>query len=114
MGDKLMMHHVATAAAGAALMLAASTTFAAVDAAQAEALAKKYNCLQCHSADKKILGPAYKDVAKKYKGTKDAQARLVMNVKAGTTGTWGPIPMPPNDKVSDAEAATLVEWILSM
>ena len=109
-----MMRYIATAAAGAFLVLAASTSFAAVDAAQAEALAKKYNCLQCHSADKKILGPAYKDVAKKYKGTKDAQAQLVRSVKAGSKGTWGPIPMPPNDKVSDAEAATLVEWILSM
>lgn len=109
-----MTRSIATAAAGAILALAASTAFAAVDAAQAEALAKKHNCLQCHSADKKILGPAYKDVAKKYKGTKGAQALLVNNVKAGSKGTWGPIPMPPNDKVNDAEAATLVEWILSM
>jgi cytochrome c len=97
----------------AALAVAAPNAGAA-DAAQAEALAKKYNCLQCHSADKKILGPSYKDVAKKYKGNKDARALLVKNVKAGSKGIWGAIPMPANDKVSDAEAATLVEWILSM
>lgn len=96
----------------AALAVAAPNAGAA-DAAQAEALAKKYNCQQCHSADKKILGPSYKDVAKKYKGNKDAQALLVKNVKAGSKGIWGPIPMAANDKLSDAEAATLVQWILS-
>ena len=100
--------------AGAGLVFGAALPCAAADAAKAEALAKQYNCLQCHTPDKKILGPAYKDVAKKYKGNKDAQALLVKNVKAGSKDTWGPIPMPPNDKVSDAEAATLVEWILSM
>lgn len=99
----------AVLACGAALPAAA-----AVDAAKAEALAKQFNCLQCHSADKKILGPAYKDVAKKYKGSKDAQANLVKTVKAGGKGVWGPIPMPPNDKVSDADLAVLVEWILAM
>ena len=107
-----MTRYLATAAAGAVLAIAASSVNAA-DAAQAEALAKKYNCLQCHSADKKILGPSYKDVAKKYKDNKNAQALLVKNVKAGSKGTWDQIPMPPNDKVTDAEAATLVRWILS-
>ena len=97
----------------AALVLAAPGAGAA-DAAKAEALAKKHNCLQCHSADKKILGPSYKDVAQKYKGNKAAQAMLVKNVKAGSKGTWGQIPMPPNDKLSDAEAAMLVGWILAM
>lgn len=87
---------------------------AAADAAKAEALAKQHNCLQCHTADKKILGPAYKEVAKKYKGNKDAAAMLVKNVKAGSKGTWGQVPMPPNDKVSDADATVLVEWILAM
>jgi cytochrome c len=99
---------------GAALALGAALPSAAADAAKAEALAKQYNCLQCHTADKKILGPAYKEVAAKYKGNKDAQALLAKNVKAGSKGTWGPIPMPPNDKLSDADVATLVEWILSM
>jgi cytochrome c len=109
-----MTRTIALAVAGAMLALAPMAATAAVDAAQAEALAKKYNCLQCHTADKKILGPAYKDVAAKYKGNKDAQALLVKNVKAGSKGTWGPVPMPPNDKLSDAEVATLVEWILAM
>ncbi len=102
------------AVAGAVLALAPLVSIAAVDAAQAEALAKKHNCLQCHAADKKILGPSYKDVASKYKADKNAKALLVKHVKAGSKGVWGPIPMPSNDKVSDAEVATLVEWILSM
>ncbi len=97
-----------------AALSAAVPNAGAADAAQAEALAKKYNCMQCHSADKKVLGPSYKDVAKKYKGNKDARAMLAKNVKAGSKGVWGPIPMPANDKASDAEIATLVEWILSM
>ena len=109
-----MTRTIALAVACAVLVFTPLVSFAAVDAAQAEAMAKKHNCLQCHSADKKILGPAYKEVAKKYKGNKGAKAMLVKNVKAGSKGTWGQIPMPPNDKLSDAEAATLVEWILSM
>ena len=98
----------------AAALAVAAPSAGAADAAQAEALAKKYNCMQCHTAEKKVLGPSYKDVAKKYKGNKDARALLVKNVKAGSKGIWGPIPMPANDKLSDVEAATLVEWILSM
>ena len=95
-----------------ALLLAPAPAGAA-DAAQAEALAKKYNCLQCHAIDKKIIGPTYRDVAKKYQGAKDAQALLVKSVKAGSMNKWGQIPMPPNEKVSDAEAATLVRWVLT-
>ena len=109
-----MARTIALAVAGALLVFTPLASTAAVDAAQAEALAKKHNCLQCHAADKKILGPSYKDVASKYKADKNAKALLVKSVKAGSKGTWGPIPMPPNDKLSDAEAATLVEWILSM
>jgi cytochrome c len=87
---------------------------AAVDMANGEAMAKKYNCLACHTIDKKLVGPAYKDVAKKYKGDKDAEDKLCKKVKAGGTGVWGPIPMPPNGpKVSDADIKTLVEWVLA-
>ena len=97
-----------------AAMALPATAAAAADAARAEALAKKHNCLQCHALDKKILGPAYKEVAKKYKGRKDAQALLAKNVRGGAKGTWGVVPMPPNDKLTAAEAALLVEWILAM
>ena len=87
---------------------------AAVDTAKAEALAKASNCLACHTVDKKLVGPAYKDVAKKYKGDKDAEDKLFKKVKAGGSGVWGPIPMPPNGpKVSDADIKTLVEWVMA-
>ncbi len=79
-----------------------------------EALAKKYNCLTCHSVDKKLVGPAYMDVAAKYKGDAGAEAKLVAKVKNGGTGTWGPIPMPPNSSVPDADVKTLVKWVLSL
>jgi cytochrome c len=79
-----------------------------------EALAKKYNCLSCHQTDKKLIGPAYKDVAKKYKGQPNAAAMLADKVKKGGTGVWGQIPMPPNASVPDGDVKKLVEWILGM
>ncbi|MHB8667138.1 MAG: c-type cytochrome [Burkholderiales bacterium] len=79
-----------------------------------EALAKKYNCLACHSIDKKVVGPAYKDVAAKYRGDAGAEARLVAKVKNGGAGVWGPIPMPPNSSVPDADVKALVKWVLSL
>ena len=95
-------------------MLAASQSYA-VDAAAAKALAQKSGCLACHSVDQKVLGPAYKDVAAKYKGDKTAEAKLVEKVKKGGSGVWGPMPMPPNSpQVKDADIKTVVEWILSL
>ncbi|HEU5176468.1 MAG TPA: c-type cytochrome [Burkholderiales bacterium] len=83
-------------------------------AAQAdEALAKKHNCLACHTVDKKTVGPAYKDIAQKYKG-QNVAATLQQKVKKGGQGVWGPIPMPPNAAVPDADIKTLVDWILKM
>jgi cytochrome c len=77
-------------------------------------LAKAKNCLTCHSVDKKIVGPAYKDVAAKYKGDASAEAKLIEKVKKGGSGVWGPIPMPPNSPaVNDADIKKLVEWVLS-
>ncbi|MDD5248784.1 MAG: c-type cytochrome [Rhodocyclaceae bacterium] len=78
------------------------------------ALAKKSNCMACHAVDKKIVGPAYHDVAKKYAGQKDAEAKLVAKVKAGGKGVWGEIPMPPNSPaVKDEDIKTLVKWVLA-
>src|SRR5512146_206105 len=94
---------IATALAGAVL---AAPAFAD------EAMAKKYNCLACHQMDTKLVGPAYKDVAKKYKGNAGAEAMLIQKVKKGGGGVWGPIPMPPNTAVPDADVKALVEWIL--
>ncbi|MES2091307.1 MAG: c-type cytochrome [Pseudomonadota bacterium] len=77
-------------------------------------LAQKKACMACHGIDKKIVGPAYLDVAKKYKGQKDAQAKLVQKVLKGGSGSWGTMPMPANTQVNEAEANQLVKWILSL
>ena len=88
---------------------------AQVNAADASALAQKSGCLACHSIDKKVLGPAYKDVAAKYKVDKTAEAKLVAKVKAGGSGVWGPMPMPANSpQVKDADITAIVQWILSL
>jgi cytochrome c len=75
-------------------------------------LAKKNNCLSCHAVDKKIVGPAYQDVAKKYAGQADAEATLIKNIKTGGSGKWGPIPMPAQAQLSDADAKALAAWVL--
>mgnify|MGYP001765044857 FL=1 len=77
-------------------------------------LAKKSNCMSCHTVDKKLVGPAFVDVAKKYAGDKDAAKSLAAKVKAGSKGgVWGQIPMPPNPKVTDADMQILIKWILA-
>jgi cytochrome c len=82
-----------------------------------EAIATKAGCLACHTVDKKLVGPSYKDVAAKYKGKADAAAMLADKVRKGGVGNWGPppIPMPPNpvDKISDADLKTVIQWILN-
>ncbi len=78
-----------------------------------EALAKAKNCMSCHTIDKKLVGPAYKDVAAKYKGDAGAVDKLAAKVKTGGKGVWGAIPMPPNN-VTPEEAKKLVTWVLSL
>lgn len=76
-------------------------------------LAQKNACTACHAVDKKLVGPSYKEVAAKYKGDAKAEAMLVEKVKKGGVGTWGQIPMPANANLSDADAKTLVKWVLA-
>lgn len=76
-------------------------------------LATKSGCMTCHQLDKKLVGPSYHDVGAKYKGQADAVKMLTAKVKAGGKDVWGPIPMPPNPKVNDADIDILVKWILS-
>lgn len=76
-------------------------------------LATKNNCMACHAVDKKVLGPAYQDVAKKYAGQRNAVANLVHSIKAGGSGKWGSIPMPAQAALSETDAKTLVTWILA-
>jgi cytochrome c len=96
-----------------ALLVVLAGTAAVPAFAQLE-LAQKKNCMACHAVDKKVLGPAYKDVAAKYAGQKDAVDKLAAKVMKGGSGVWGNIPMPANPQVTDAEAKQLVQWILTL
>ena len=100
------------------LPVIAAAALAAVAAAPARAqniddLLNKHACLSCHAVDKKIVGPAYKEVAAKYRGNAGAAALLAEKVKKGGQGTWGPVPMPPNAAVPDGDVNAMVKWILS-
>ena len=96
-------------------VLSAVATIAATSPAFAdEALAKSKNCMACHAVDKKVVGPAYKDVAKKYAGDAKATDMLATKIIKGGSGVWGPIPMPANAQVSEADAKKLVAWIMAM
>ena len=100
------MKHIVTVLIAAGLV-AASPAHANLD------LAKKNNCLSCHAVDKKMVGPAFIDVSKKYAGEKDAAKMLAAKIKGGSKGVWGQIPMPPNANVKDADAEALAKWILA-
>lgn len=76
-------------------------------------LAQKNACMACHAAEKKLVGPAYQDVAKKYAGEKDAAQVLARSIKAGGSGKWGAVPMPAQPGLSEADATTLAQWILA-
>ncbi|GAB2181626.1 c-type cytochrome [Denitratisoma sp. agr-D3] len=98
-----------------ALLISALLAISLAPAAQAnEALAGKAGCMACHAKDKKLVGPAFKDVAAKYKDQKDAEAKLIDKVRKGGAGNWGAIPMSPNgpDKISDGDLKTVIAWIL--
>ena len=94
--------------------LSAAAILCAVPAFASQELATKKNCMACHSIDKKLVGPALKEVAAKYKSDKAAAAKLAAKVMKGGSGAWGAIPMPANPQVSEAEAKTLVAWVLSV
>ena len=94
-------------------MLAAGVVMAGQAQAD-EALAKAKNCMACHAIDKKLVGPAYKDVAAKYKGDAAAAGKLAEKVKKGGSGVWGPVPMPPNANVKDDDIKTMVAYVLAL
>jgi cytochrome c5 len=104
----------AAPAAPTGLPATAAKAGAPLDMTSGTAMMQKYGCSACHAVDKKIVGPAYQDVAAKYKGDKDAPAKLAQKVKAGGSGVWGQVPMPPNAAVPDDDAKALVIWILSL
>ena len=78
-----------------------------------QALATSKNCMACHAMDKKLVGPSYKDVAKKYTGQKDAADKLAAKIMKGGSGVWGAIPMPANPQVNEADAKKLAAWVLA-
>ena len=93
--------------------LAAIGLFACSGAQASEALAKSKNCMACHAVDKKMVGPSYKDVAAKYAGQKDAVDKLATKIIKGGSGVWGPVPMPANAQVAEADAKKLAAWVMT-
>ncbi|MDP3708935.1 MAG: c-type cytochrome [Polaromonas sp.] len=91
----------------AATVVVSAPAFANLD------MAKKNACMACHAVDKKLVGPSYQDIAKKYGSQNDAEASLVKSIKAGGSGKWGPIPMPAQAALSEADAKTLAAWVLA-
>jgi cytochrome c len=97
-----------------ALIVFASVLAVSAPALADEALAKANNCMACHAVDKKLVGPAYKDVAKKYAADAAAADKLATKIIKGGSGAWGAVPMPANPKVSEADAKKLAAWVLGM
>ena len=102
------MKIAALLATAAVAVLSSAPAFANAD------LAQKKNCMACHAVDKKLVGPAYKDVAAKYAGQKDIAAKLADKIQKGGSGVWGAVPMPANPQVSAAEAKQLADWVLTL
>lgn len=94
----------------AAAVLAMGAGVASAD----QALAQKSACMSCHQVAKKVVGPSFQDVAKKYKGDAKAADHIVTVIKKGGKGVWGPVPMPPHPQVSDDNAKKLADWVLSL
>jgi cytochrome c len=107
------MKSLVTLLAAAAVAATAANTYAA-DAKSAEALAQQSGCLACHTVDKKLVGPSYKEIADRYRNDKGAEANLFKKVKEGGKGAWGDIPMTPNAHVKDQDIKTIVQWILTV
>ena len=96
-----------------ALLATAGVLATPVAMASPKDIASKSACLGCHAVDKKVVGPSFKDIAAKYTGQADASAKLVKKVKAGGSGVWGPIPMPANAGISEADTKAVIDWILA-
>ena len=96
------------------IVAAAVALVAAMPARASADLAQKKNCMACHATDKKLIGPAYKEVAAKYAGQKDAADKLADKIVKGGSGVWGAVPMPANPQVTPAEAKQLAAWVLTV
>jgi len=96
-----------------ALFILFAATAISAPALADQALATSKNCMACHAVDKKLVGPAFKDVAKKYASDKTAADKLATKIVKGGSGVWGPVPMPANPQVSEAESKKLAAWVLA-
>lgn len=95
-------------------LLAALALSCSLAAMADQALATKKNCMGCHAMDRKMVGPSYKDVAKKYAADPSAAEKLALKIQKGGAGVWGPVSMPSNPQVNEKEAKTLASWVLSL
>lgn len=95
------------------LALAGAAAQAEPDPAEVQQILTKNACLACHAVDKKMIGPAYRDVAEKYADDPDAAETIGKHIKEGSSGIWGPIPMPPNAAITDEDLAKVVEWVMA-
>lgn len=95
------------------IMMALALT-AAAPAMADQALAASKNCMACHAVGKKLVGPSFKEVASKYAGQSDAVSKLAPKIIKGSSGVWGPVPMPANNQISEAEAQKLAQWVLGL
>jgi cytochrome c len=93
--------------------LAALLALTSLPATANTALAQKNSCTACHAVDKKLVGPAFQEIAKKYATEKDAVATLTESIRKGGAGKWGPVPMPAQPQLSEADAKTLANWVLA-
>lgn len=96
-----------------ALMALTAATLVAGPALADQALATSKNCMACHAVDKKLVGPSYKEVSAKYAGQKDAVDKLAVKIIKGGSGVWGPVPMPANAQVNEADAKKLAAWVMT-
>lgn len=92
----------------AGLMACAGSAWADTD------MLRKYNCIACHTAERKLVGPSYRDIAAKYAGVSGAAEKLAKKIQAGGAGVWGEMPMPPHPQLSDADALTLAKYVLTI
>ena len=97
-----------------ALFALAAVATVAAPALADQALAQARNCMACHAVDKKLVGPSYTEVAGKYAGQRDALDKLAVKILKGGAGVWGPVPMPANTQVSEADARKLASWVLTL
>lgn len=96
-----------------ALLALSNTAALAQNAAAAKTLASKSVCLACHAVDKKLVGPAFKDVAAKHQGQTDALDKVSARIRSGGVGLYGPVPMPAQAQLKDDELKLLAGWILA-